>query len=68
MWEEKAYIKPHSSSGLQTLETDTEQEQQTNSRLKSFFDYFYQHSGLLLQKRGIGRLTQLARTTSTKGI
>lgn len=31
-WEEKAYIKPHSSSELPTLETETQQLQQTHSR------------------------------------
>ncbi len=68
VWEEKAYIKPHSSSGLQTLETDTEQEQQTNSDWRVSSTTSTSTLACCFKKRGIGRLTQLARTTSTKGI
>lgn len=56
-WEEKAYINPHSSSGSRTLETDTEQEQQTD--LKSFSPV--SSSTSTSRKCGFGGLTHLVK-------
>lgn len=59
-WEEKAYIKPLSSSGSPTRETDTEQEQQTDQRASLQFLHLLLPAVSLL-KFGFEELTHLVK-------